>query len=44
MCSSDLFSARLAGWSRREGALYGIGAIVMALVAGWLGGAVMRRL
>lgn len=38
------FSARLAGWSRREGALYGIGAIMMALLVGWLGGSVMRRL
>jgi uncharacterized protein (TIGR02186 family) len=38
------FSAQLAGWSRDEGALYGVGAIVMALVLGWLGGAVMRRI
>ena len=38
------FNAQLAGWSRREGTLYGIGAIVMALTLGWLGGAVMRRL
>ena len=38
------FSAQLAGWSVEEGPLYGAGAIVMALVLGWLGGAVMRRL
>ncbi len=38
------FSAQLAGWASNEGALYGLGAILMALVAGWLGGAVMRRL
>jgi uncharacterized protein (TIGR02186 family) len=38
------FSAQLAGWSTHQGALYGVGAILMALFAGWLGGAVMRRL
>lgn len=38
------FSAQLAGWASREGELYGIGAILMALVMGWLGGAVLRRL
>ncbi len=38
------FSAELAGWSVREGSLYGLGAIIIALVVGWLGGAVMRRL
>ncbi len=38
------FSAQLAGWAHRDGALYGLGAILMALVVGWLGGAVMRRL
>lgn len=38
------FSARLAGWASREGSLYGIGAIFMALLVGWLGGAVLRRL
>jgi uncharacterized protein (TIGR02186 family) len=38
------FNAQLAGWSRQEGTLYGLGAIVMALVLGWLGGIVMRRL
>lgn len=38
------FSADLAGWSRTEGPLYGLGAIVMALAVGWLGGAIMRRL
>ena len=38
------FSAQLAGWASDEGALYGLGAIVMALFVGWLGGAIMRRL
>ncbi|MBS0524959.1 MAG: TIGR02186 family protein [Proteobacteria bacterium] len=38
------FSAELAGWASAEGPLYGLGAIVMALVLGWLGGAVVRRL
>jgi uncharacterized protein (TIGR02186 family) len=38
------FSAQLAGWAGTEGPLYGLGAIVMALVLGWLGGAVVRRL
>lgn len=38
------FSAQLAGWASHDGALYGVGAIVMALFVGWLGGAVMRRL
>lgn len=38
------FNAQLAGWAEHEGALYGLGAIAMALLAGWLGGAVMRRL
>jgi uncharacterized protein (TIGR02186 family) len=38
------FSADLAGWSRHEGSFYGMGAIAMALLVGWLGGAVMRRL
>jgi uncharacterized protein (TIGR02186 family) len=38
------FSAQLAGWAGHDGALYGVGAIIMALFAGWLGGAVMRRL
>jgi hypothetical protein len=38
------FSAQLAGWATAEGPLYGVGAIVMALVLGWLGGAVVRRL
>jgi len=38
------FNAQLAGWARQEGTLYGLGAIAMALVMGWLGGAVMRRL
>jgi uncharacterized protein (TIGR02186 family) len=38
------FSAQLAGWAGTEGPFYGLGAIMMALVLGWLGGAVMRRL
>ncbi|MFO1160858.1 MAG: TIGR02186 family protein [Reyranellaceae bacterium] len=38
------FSAQLAGWADNDGALYGVGAILMALIAGWVGGAVMRRL
>jgi uncharacterized protein (TIGR02186 family) len=38
------FSAQLAGWSTEEGPLYGLGAIMLALVLGWLGGAVLRRL
>lgn len=38
------FNAQLAGWAGREGELYGLGAIVMALLVGWIGGTVMRRL
>jgi uncharacterized protein (TIGR02186 family) len=38
------FSADLAVWSRDQGALYGMGAIAMALLVGWVGGTVMRRL
>jgi uncharacterized protein (TIGR02186 family) len=38
------FSAQLAGWSVHDGPLYGLGAILMALIAGWLGGAIVRRL
>ena len=38
------FSARLAGWADDEGPLYGLGAVFMALVVGWVGGAVMRRI
>jgi uncharacterized protein (TIGR02186 family) len=38
------FSAQLAGWAEQEGPLYGIGAIIMALAVGWIGGAVMRRI
>jgi len=38
------FSAQLAGWASHDGALYGLGAVFMALFAGWLGGAIMRRL
>jgi len=38
------FSAELAGWASREGSLYGLGAIAMALVVGWIGGALVRRL
>jgi uncharacterized protein (TIGR02186 family) len=38
------FNAQLAGWAGRNGELYGLGAIVMALLVGWIGGTVMRRL
>ncbi len=38
------FSAQLAGWADNDGPLYGLGAIVMALLVGWIGGAVMRRI
>ena len=38
------FSAELAGWAVAEGPLYGLGAIMMALLLGWLGGAAVRRL
>jgi len=37
------FSAQLAGWADNDGPLYGLGAILMAVIVGWLGGAVMRR-
>jgi uncharacterized protein (TIGR02186 family) len=37
------FSAELAGWAGEQGAFYGLGAIAMAMLVGWLGGAVMRR-
>jgi uncharacterized protein (TIGR02186 family) len=38
------FSAQLAGWASHEGPLYGLGAILLALAAGWIGGAIVRRL
>jgi uncharacterized protein (TIGR02186 family) len=38
------FSAQLAGWANHEGPLYGLGAIAMALIVGWIGGTVMRRI
>ncbi|MBY0320628.1 MAG: TIGR02186 family protein [Reyranella sp.] len=38
------FSAQLAGWADNDGPLYGLGAIAMALLVGWIGGAVMRRI
>lgn len=38
------FSAQLAGWASHDGALYGVGAVLMALLVGWIGGSVMRRL
>ena len=38
------FNAQLAGWASHEGELYGLGAIVMALLVGLIGGTVMRRL
>ena len=37
------FSAELAGWAAQDGELYGLCAIALALLAGWFGGAVMRR-
>jgi Putative transmembrane protein (Alph_Pro_TM) len=38
------FNAQLASWATHDGPLYGLGAIVLALMAGWIGGAIMRRL
>jgi uncharacterized protein (TIGR02186 family) len=38
------FSAQLAGWASNDGPLYGLGAILLALFAGWIGGAIVRRL
>ncbi len=38
------FSAQLAGWASHEGELYGLAAILMAVLVGWFGGAVMRRI
>lgn len=38
------FNAQIAGWSRHDGELYGLAAILMALFLGWLGGAILRRL
>lgn len=38
------FSAQLAGWAANDGALYGVGAVLMALLVGWAGGSIMRRL
>ena len=38
------FSAELAGWAVQDGELYGLSAIALALLAGWFGGAVMRRI
>jgi uncharacterized protein (TIGR02186 family) len=38
------FSAELAGWAAQDGELYGLGAIALALLVGWFGGAVMRRM
>jgi len=37
------FSAELAGWAAQDGELYGLSAIALALLAGWFGGTVMRR-
>jgi uncharacterized protein (TIGR02186 family) len=37
------FSAQLAGWADQDGALYGLAAVAMALMVGWLGGTIMRR-
>ncbi|HEX9555323.1 MAG TPA: TIGR02186 family protein [Reyranella sp.] len=38
------FNAELASWATHDGPLYGLGAIILALMAGWIGGAIMRRL
>jgi uncharacterized protein (TIGR02186 family) len=38
------FSAELANWAAQDGELYGLAAIALALLAGWFGGAVMRRI
>ena len=38
------FNAQLAGWARQDGELYGVAAVFMALLVGWIGGTVMRRL
>jgi uncharacterized protein (TIGR02186 family) len=38
------FSAELAGWAADDGELYGLAAIGLALLVGWFGGAVMRRM
>ncbi len=38
------FSAELASWAAQDGELYGLAAIALALLAGWFGGAVMRRI
>ena len=38
------FSAQLAGWARHDGEFYGLCAILMAAMVGWIGGAVMRRI
>jgi uncharacterized protein (TIGR02186 family) len=37
------FSADLASWAAQDGEIYGLCAIALALLAGWFGGAVMRR-
>jgi len=37
------FSSELAVWASQDGELYGLSAILLALLAGWLGGAIMRR-
>jgi uncharacterized protein (TIGR02186 family) len=38
------FNADLASWAAQDGELYGLSAIALALLAGWFGGAVMRRI
>jgi hypothetical protein len=35
--------ARLSDFARREAALYGLGAIVFAVVAGWVAATALRR-
>jgi uncharacterized protein (TIGR02186 family) len=38
------FSARVSEWSREQAPIYGVVAIALALVIGWLAGAVTRRI
>jgi hypothetical protein len=38
------FSARVSDWSREFAPIYGVVAIALALVIGWLAGIVARRI
>jgi hypothetical protein len=38
------FSARVSEWSRELAPAYGVVAIILALVIGWLAGAITRRI